>query len=833
MAKQVGAMGPAGIRVGQRLKDVRQSRGLTLNLLATRLSDLGRPIDLSALAKIEKGQRRVDVDDLMALARALDVSPNWLLFPETATNDRVDLTAAFSMTGREAWQWAVRDQPTDIVAVTAATAEVGTQLSRRSNFWFLQEEWPELYDQAVRAENFAHTDPRISCVYSRSALEMMLTFLYHNIGSGDEPKDATISAILSDPAVVGAIGPVHALARKIYQQGSAAVHGAGALPPAVGLATVVDLFNVMKWFARTYTFYTARLPDVESDFDFSGITQLDTARNQTPSPVDNTGLHESTDVTDSGRKDFEQVQILTVDINTEPAPERQRSRGDSESRTIFERLLEETEWTEGPSLARDYMLPDSEGSVHRFVDYVLWDDDQSPLALVEIGTNNLDPQEAFRQLQMIANDLKPESDRSPSLFYVNGSEVLIWDEITSSPRRVKGFFTKEELCRRLVTRSRRRNLNQTPIDEGLKLRDHQNRIVRDVCNAFEIEGRRNALVSMAPGSGKIGTYSALVELLIRADWVSRVLFLTDRRIVADQATEALRRHLPHLPISNDLRESNSDARIFVSSHHTLTSQVGETHEFEHSKYGHGFFDLIVIDELASAGSRAYFRIIDYFDALVVGFTSWPTDSIDNETLELFTVEGGTTSVYSFHDAVESGHAVAPEIIKVRITSDNEDGDRSISYLTSEDAVDSALKILLEMGMSASDGRVGKTIIFAQNASHAQLIAHRFRINYPDMESDFLLPVTSRTTSRHTSEIIQRFRDPEGMPRVAVSSGLLDTGIEVPEVVNLVFLKRVNSKGMFWQMLARGAQPAPNLLVDGHPKKAFRILDFCDNTDHLL
>ncbi|MEU7764995.1 DEAD/DEAH box helicase family protein [Nocardia sp. NPDC049190] len=826
-------MGPAGIRVGQRLKDVRQSRGLTLNLLATRLSDLGRPIDLSALAKIEKGQRRVDVDDLIALARALDVSPNWLLFPETATNDRVDLTAAFSMAGREAWQWAVRDQPTDIVVVTAPATEVGTQLSKRSNFWFLQEEWPELYDQAVRAENCAHTDPRISCVYSRSALEMMLTFLHHNIGSGDEPKDANISAILSDPAVVGAIGPVHALARKIYQQGSAAVHGAGALPPAVGLATVIDLFNVMKWFARTYTFYPARLPDVESDFNFSGITQLDTAKNQTPSPVDNTGLHESTDLTNSGRKDFEQVQILTVDINTGPASERQRSRGDSASRTIFESLLEETGWTVGPSLTRDYMLPDSEGSDHRFVDYVLWDEDQSPLALVEIDTDNLDPQEAFRQLRMIANDLKPESDRSPSLFYVNGSEVLIWDEIMSSPRRVKGFFTKEELWRRLVTRSRRRNLSQTPIDEGLKLRDHQNRIVRDVCNAFEMGGRRNALVSMAPGSGKFGTYSALVELLIRAGWVSRVLFLTDRRIFVDQATEALRRYLPNLPISNDLRESNSDARIFVASHHTLTSKVGDAHEFEHSDYGHAFFDLIVIDELASAGNRAYFRIIDYFDALVVGFTSWPTDGIDNTTLELFTAEGGATSIYSFQDAVESGHAVAPEVIKVRITSDNEDGDRSVSYLTSEDAVDSALKILLEKGMSASDGRVGKTIIFAQNAGHAQLIAHRFRINYPDMESNFLLPVTSRTTSRHTSEIIQGFREPDGMPRVAVSSGLLDTGIDVPEVVNLVFLKRVNSTGMFWRMLARGAQPAPNLLVDGHPKNAFRILDFCDTTNHLF
>ncbi|MEU6189039.1 DEAD/DEAH box helicase family protein [Nocardia sp. NPDC047038] len=830
MAKQVAAVGPTGIRVGQRLRHLRQSSGRTLDWVSTRLGELGRPIDLSALAKLEKGQRRVDVDDLVALALALDVSPNWLLLPMDATDDRVDLTTVFNAPAEEIWAWAVRDQPTGIRPNAGVVNEPSP---KQSNFWFLQAEWPDLYDQAARAEYHANVDPRISCFYSRSALEMTLRWLYRHLGSDQEPKSATLSAMISDPAISDTLGPLTAKAKNIIRHGKAAVHSSRMLSRSDALACVTELYNILKLFAGMFSSHADSLPGEECNFDPRATIPTGFIEDRT-SQVSGQGDARRVSAALGISEDVsERVHYVSLDMDVDlPIEEEKRSGGELASRAVFEMLLEETGWADGPSLSRDYPLTRPQGSGRLFADYVLWDDNRRPLALVEAREAGSDLQSTFSQLRAYAREFEYKFGLLPYLFGVIGSDLLVWDEVSFSPRLIKGFYTKEELGRKITNRLNRRSLNQVPIEERIVTRDHQKRIVHDVCEAFEgHNGRRRALVSMAVGSGKTATCAALVDRLVRAGWANRALFVTDRQARVDQALDVFKAHLPDLIVSDSARGHDPNAHLFVVPLHKLASYIDPNGESSLRRYGHGFFDLIFIDELVSVGSRACRRIMDYFDGLVVGFTSCPTESLDEDIKILFDISEDTpTSSYGFYEAVADGYLVEPEFTSVRITSGLNSQDSVTGKLGGEEAIDASLRILMERGAYAADGKLGKTIIFAQNVSHAQLVARRFRIKYPDLGGDFALPVTSRIIN--VSNIIERFKDAQSVPRVAISSGMLDMGFDVPELVNLVFLKKVTSKGLFWLMLSRGARPVKSVHGDGWRKESFRVFDFGDNGEHL-
>ncbi|KAA8884206.1 helix-turn-helix domain-containing protein [Nocardia colli] len=834
MAKQVGAMGPTGIRVGHRLRELRQAHGLTLNSLTTRLAELGRPIDLSALAKIEKGQRRVDVDDLVALGLALDVSPNWLLLPPTSGENQVDLTMARSMRASAVWSWALHDRPAGPPSPKGRSAQSDQQFPERSNFWFLQAEWPDLYREAATAESLVYSDSRISCFYSRSTLEIALRWLHQNLKAAQPGESASILSILSDTVVMDAMGSeVLAMTMEIRRKGTMAVHTTGTITTDDSLAAIVDLFHAMMWFTRNYSSSPEDRLDETPDFDHSilplsapiSTTNFDHTL-QSHAPLVQAPGHASTQASDH-------IEFKLFDIEAElPVASDPGRRIELESREIFEQLLEESGWTDSSSITRDYALsPKLSNEEFQFIDYILWDDDHSPLALVEIKSRDADPSLIFRQLQDYAKYIEVHHSRIPALFCVSGTEVFLWDELASIPRQVTGFYSKEEIRRRVVDRSGRTELNNTVIDETIELRGYQKEIVRRVCDAFESGRRRSALVSMAVGTGKLRTCLALIDVLRRGGWVNRILYLTDSQLMTEQAVSEFRTHLPDLLVTSDTRLHNNDAHVFVGMPHRLIPQIESAGDDRPSPYGHGFFDLIVINEMTTMRSRRYHPIADYFDALLVGFTSAPPDGIDNDIYQLFDLKNGEpTGIYSFRDAVADGYLASPEFRNVKIKAASGSIEDSVTHLASEEFIDAALKILMEQGILADDGYVGKTIIFAQSIGQAQLIAHRCRINYPELGNEFALPINSKTTN--APELIKRFLESNSKPRIAISSGMLDAGISTPNVVNLLFLKNVHSKGRFWIMLGGGARLASRSSSHGGRKDSFRVIDFGNNLLHL-
>ncbi len=829
MAKIVAAMGPSGLRVGERIRDLRQSHGLTLHQLAERLVSLDRPIDLSALAKIEKGQRRVDVDDLVALALALRVSPNWLLLPSDASDGRVELTAGFGTTGSDAWLWALRDRPRIFTELPSVPDRMPT---RTSNFWFLQDGWPDIYDLTVRAEKMAYADPSISCFYSRYAMESTLAWLTEFEGKDPSSSKPSPTLLLTDLAESGTIvDRTAASAREILRRGSEAVHTSRQIYADDALAVLAELFEVMKWLARSYSFDSSKLPAREVAFDPSVVISND-SKSGIIDLFEESSASDSVAVPDEPRSDSDQITHISVTVESgKSQPTGSRHVQELESRIVFEHLLEEAGWTDSEVISRDQKIVLGKSNTRpRFVDYILWDGSK-PLAIIESKVSDFDQEEIFNNLQIVALDLESLYGQRPLLFCFNGSDVSFWDEIILSPRQIRGFYNLEDLRRKVASRSRRRSLEGLSARTELTPRPYQQSIVRDVCNAFEVGGRTRALVAMAAGSGMTFISLALIDILARAGWTNRVLFLSNMNIIRDQTLDRFREYLPAMQILNNPSELDRESYVYVAGLHTLNKLVREVDDSGTRKYGQGFFDLIVIDDVSNFGPNTVHNIVDNFDARVVGLTTSPADGLDSDLFKLFELDGDQlTASYKYSDAVASGDLVPYKFSSIKIAPEVADPSDSVNPLGRPEGIDAVLKLLLERGIQASDGRVGKTIIFAGNILDANLIEHRFRVNNPEYEDDFAMAINSQTAQ--ASVIMDRFKQRDSMPRIAISSGKSATITGSPDVVNLVFMNRVHSSSMFWQMLSQGSRISPDLFGVGQPKDRFQVLDFGGNAYHL-
>jgi type I restriction enzyme R subunit len=365
---------------------------------------------------------------------------------------------------------------------------------------------------------------------------------------------------------------------------------------------------------------------------------------------------------------------------------------------------------------------------------------------------------------------------------------------------------------------------------------------------------------MATGSGKTRTVIGLTDLMMRANWAKRVLFLADRKTLVTQATNAFKQHLPSAPVVNLLNDKNLSARVFVSTYPTLMNMINEMDGSGLRRFGPGYFDLIVVDEAHRSIYQKYGAIFDYFDALLVGLTATPKDEIDRNTYRRFHLEDGVpTDVYSLDEAVSEGYLVAPRAVDVPLKfqrggikyadlSDEDkeywdqqewDADGNVpdeitsdelnKYLFNADTVDKALQTLMTNGLKVAGGdRLGKTIIFAGNHNHAEFIAERFDANYPELKGEFAKVITYR--QEYAQSLIEKFSDATRDPHIAISIDMLDTGIDVPEVVNLVFFKLVRSKTKFWQMIGRGTRLAPDLFGPNRDKTGFLVFDLCQNVE---
>ncbi|MEJ7715792.1 MAG: DEAD/DEAH box helicase family protein [Thermoleophilaceae bacterium] len=388
-------------------------------------------------------------------------------------------------------------------------------------------------------------------------------------------------------------------------------------------------------------------------------------------------------------------------------------------------------------------------------------------------------------------------------------------------------------------------------------RHYQHRAIRRIEEAFDQDRQRAALVVMATGAGKTRTVIALVDQLMRAGWVKRVLFLADRVALVNQTTGAFKEHLPKAATVNLVTEKSAEGRVYVSTYPTMMGRIGEAEAGEVRRFGPGFFDLIVVDEAHRSVYQKYRAIFSYFDSLLVGLTATPKDEVDRNTYGLFGLEPGVpTDAYGLDEAVAEGYLVPPRAVSVPLKFPSQgvryddlpedereqweekdwgeeempeevDAEAVNRWLFNADTVDKLLATLMTKGHRVAGGdRLGKTIVFAKNYAHAEFIAERFDANYPEFSGHFARTITFKT--EYAQSLIDDFTVKDKAPHIAVSVDMLDTGIDVPEVVNLVFFKRVRSKTKFWQMIGRGTRLCPDLFGPGDHKRDFFVFDCCEN-----
>ena len=740
-----------------------------------------------------------------------------------------------------------------------------------SNFAFLQAEWGLVFEAARQAEQHAHADARSSCFYARRALELAVSWLYTHDPALKLPYQDRLSALIHEPSFRALVGdPLFTKARLVKDLGNLAVHSTRKVATTDALSATRELFHFCFWLVRTYgrsarpdpglAFQPALLPKpAQAAAGAQSAEQLrklgEQLREKDTRLSEVLARHAALDA--ELQKLREEVAAAKKANSAVPDT---HDYSEAETRKAFiDLLLREAGWELGPRNLEVEVagMPNGEGK--GFVDYVLWGDDGKPLMLVEAKRSTRSPMVGQQQAKLYADCLEKQYGQRPVICCSNGYEHWMWDDLNHPPRAVQGFYKKDELMLLVQRRSSRKTLAEAVIDGDIVERHYQTRAVRRVGASFELDRQRKALLVMATGSGKTRTVIALVDLLMRCNWAKRVLFLADRVALVNQAVKAFKTHLPDAAPVNLVTDKATEGRVFVSTYPTMMGLIDETHDGQR-RFGVGHFDLVVIDEAHRSVYQKYGAIFEYFDSLLVGLTATPKDEVDKNTYGLFQLETGVpTDAYDLDQAVADGHLVPPVAISVPLKfqregikyadlSDdekaqwdelewNEDGttpdevsaEELNKWLFNVDTVDKVLEVLMTRGQRVAGGdRLGKTIVFAKNNAHAEFIEQRFNAHYPEHKGHFARVVTYKT--EYAQSLIDDFSKKEKMPHIAISVDMLDTGIDVPEVVNLVFFKPVRSKTKFWQMLGRGTRLCPDLFGPGEHKRNFFVFDFCQNLE---
>jgi type I restriction enzyme R subunit len=745
-----------------------------------------------------------------------------------------------------------------------------------SNFAFLQSEWSILYGAAIKAEALANTDARTSCFYARRTLELAVGWLYKHDKSLRLPYQDHLSALIHEPSFQATVGDaVFTKAKLIKDLGNLAVHSTRPIQRTDAVTATRELFHVCYWLARTYGLRARPEPELCFAPDLIPSASAPTAA----PPVPTQSIDQLQKLEKQLRERDEKLSVL-LSAKTALDDELQALRAavaaaktantaqpdthdysEQETRDYFiDLLLKEAGWQLD---AKNFEIevsgmPNNAGV--GYVDYVLWGDDGKPLALVEAKRTRRDSRVGQQQAKLYADCLHAQFGQRPIIFYSNGYDHWMWDDASYPPRPVQGFFKKQELELLIQRRSSRKKLADAVINPDIIERYYQNRAVRRIGETLEVENHRKALLVMATGSGKTRTVIALADVLMRCNWAKRILFLADRVALVKQAVNAFKTHLPDSAPVNLVTDKHTDGRVFVCTYPTMMGLIDDAADGQR-RFGVGHFDLIIIDEAHRSVYQKYRAIFEYFDAMLVGLTATPKDEIDHNTYGLFDLESGIpTDVYGLDEAVAEGYLVPPRAISVPLKYQREgikykdlseqekeqwdalewDEDGNVpdavesaalnKWLFNTDTVDKVLTHLMTHGEKVAGGdRLGKTIVFAKNNAHADFIADRFNANYPHFNGAFARVVTYKT--EYAQSLIDAFAMKDDVPHIAISVDMLDTGIDVPEVVNLVFFKAIRSKTKFWQMIGRGTRLCHDLYGPGQHKQFFNVFDYCQNLEY--
>lgn len=761
-----------------------------------------------------------------------------------------------------------------------------------SNFSFLLADFPALHADAVEAEQLTLLAPKAAAIFCRSTLENAINWLYDHDPKLTRPFKSELSTLMHEHCFASQfnqtmLGELHL----IRKTGNVAAHGS-KVSQQDALASLKYLYR----FLRYVTMYYGKQTPAPQAFDESLIP---TGNSQPESAEQIAALQQQIAAKDQAAREAEQARQQQAEENAllkaqlEQQQAELAARKQARERTIhFEQAvpllvseaetrrryidlsLKECGWEnlqQGREL--EFEVTGMPASTNRtgigYVDYVLWGDDGLPLAVIEAKKTMADARKGKHQAELYANCLQAMTGQRPIIFYSNGFETHIWDDLFYPEREVQGFYSKDELQLLIARRASRSDLRNFKVNTEIAGRAYQLEAMQRIAENFvttnpegELRGRaRQSLLVMATGSGKTRTAAALVDMLTKCNWAKRVLFLADRNALVTQAKNAFNEYLPNLSAIDLTKEKEDNGtRLVFSTYPTIMNRIDHINEGERF-YGVGHFDLIIVDEAHRSVYQKYRAIFAYFDALLVGLTATPKTEIDHNTYGLFGIEDDNpTFAYELDSAVKEGFLVPPKAMSVPLkfiregvhyhqlserekqeyeekfgdpttgeVPDEIDSAALNNWLFNTDTVDKVLDHLMTDGIKVQGGeKLGKTIIFAKNHTHALFIEERFNKNYPEYAGKFLRVIDNYESKAQS--LLETFVDKyqENDPQIAVSVDMMDTGVDAPRVVNLVFFKQVKSATKFWQMIGRGTRLCPDLFGVGYDKTEFVIFDYCQN-----
>jgi len=488
-----------------------------------------------------------------------------------------------------------------------------------------------------------------------------------------------------------------------------------------------------------------------------------------------------------------------------------------------------------------------------FCDYVLYGKDGKPLAIVEAKKTSVDPSKGRHQVDLYGECMKAKYGYKPVLYYTNGYTTKVIDGLYPD-REVAATHSLSEL-EWLIQRRGRGDITDLTIDDEITNRPYQKIAITKLCERFNEKHRRGLLV-MATGTGKTRVAISLVDVLTRNNWVKTVLFLADRTSLVHQAKVNFNKLLPNLSVCElSAGEKDYNARLMFSTYQTMINYI----DAEDKLFTSGRFDLVIIDEAHRSIFNRYGSIFDYYDSLLVGLTATPKDEVDSNTYRLFGCESGVPNFdYSLDEAIKDHYLVPYKVINkttalldrgIKYSELSQDEKDQLEEYFAEDETtptpefvvgkedwfkklynkDTCRKVLEDLmtdGIRVDNGEtLGKTVIFAYNHKHAQLIVDCFYEMYPAYGENYCQLVDNYV--KYADDLVVKFGEDDSF-RIAVSVDMLDTGVDIPEITNLVFFKPVRSKIKFVQMIGRGTRLSEDLFGLGKHKDHFLIFDYCRN-----
>ena len=731
-----------------------------------------------------------------------------------------------------------------------------------TNFDFLKNEtqFASFSDACIEAEKSIAASPALCALGVRKSAELAVKWLYSVDRSLHLPYKDNFSALVFNPSFTAFVDQniINSL-RFIIKLGNFSAHTNKKVAYREAVLALQNLFEFVLFIDYCYgSSYEDRTFDE---------TLLADDTKQSISAQELTRLRGELETKSAEREalmdEMKSLQEELARLRTQNTAERSYvphvKTEDETRRTIIDLDLKAMGWTFDVDCMREVPvigMPSTSGK--GFADYVLYGRDHKPLAVIEAKKTTVSPEAGREQARIYADCLEQMTGQRPLIFYTNGYDTYFWDDLHYPPRQVYSVFSQDDLQRIVSRRTQARTFETLKINPAITDRAYQKEAIHSVCTAFAAH-RRKALLVMATGTGKTRTVISLVDVLLSHGWITNILFLADRIELVRQAKQAFTEHLPNLSTCNLLeRDGSSSARAIFSTYPTIMNAIDEMKTKDGARlFTPGHFDLIVIDEAHRSIFKKYRAIFRYFDALIVGLTATPKTDVDHNTYDFFDMENDMpTYAYEYDTALAEGyladyHCIA-KLLRIPtkgITYEELSPEERERY---EDAFDESeelpetitsgeinhryfnvdttrqvLSDLMEKGLKIEGGdKLGKTIIFARSHRHAEHIEKEFDRLYPQYRGEFAR-VIDHAVKNH-AKLLSDFRNPDKLPQIAISVDMLDTGIDIHEILNLVFYKQVFSKAKFWQMFGRGTRLCKDLFGAGADKTMFYIFDYMGN-----